>query len=92
MSTETVYLITDIEEYGKFISFCIENDVCVFRTYWDENEKGDRCYRIDWREKRCFYSSRRYFETNGFSVVTPVFVLDEYGHSYKMVKIKEDAR
>lgn len=86
MSTETAYLITDIEEYGKFISFCIENDVCVFRTYWDENEKGDRCYRIDWREKHCFYSPRRYFETNGFSVVTPVFVLDEYGHNYKMVR------
>lgn len=85
MSTETVYLITDIEEYGKFISFCIENDVCVFRTYWDENEKGDRCYRIDWREKHCFYSPRRYFETNSFSVVTPVFVLDKYGESYQMV-------
>ena len=86
MSTETVYLITDIEEYGKFISFCIENDVCVFRTYWDENEKGDRCYRIDWREKHCFYSPRRYFEANGFSVVTPTFVLDEYGHDYKMIR------
>lgn len=92
MGTETAYLITDIEEYGKFISFCINNDVCVFRTYWDEKEKGDRCYRIDWREKRCFYSPRRYFEINGFSVVTPVFVLDEYGHDYKMVKIKEVGR
>ncbi|MDY4255965.1 MAG: hypothetical protein SOX69_09645 [Oscillospiraceae bacterium] len=30
MSTKTAYLITDIEEYGKFISFCIDNDVCVF--------------------------------------------------------------
>lgn len=88
MGTETAYtayLITDIEEYGKFISFCINNDVCVFRTYWDEKEKGDRCYRIDWREKHCFYSSRRYFEINGFSVVTPVFVLDKYGESYQMV-------
>lgn len=92
MGTETAYLITDIEEYGKFISFCINNDVCVFRTYWDEKEKGDICYQIDWREKRCFYSSRRYFEINGFSVVTPVFVLDEYGHNYEMVKIKEDGR
>lgn len=86
MDTKTAYLITDIEEYGKFIAFCIDNDICVFRTYWDEKEKGDRCYQIDWREKSCFYSPRRYYETNGFSVVTPVFVLDENGHSYKMLR------
>lgn len=86
MDTKTAYLITDIEEYGKFIAFCIDNDICVFRTYWDEKEKGDRCYQIDWREKRCFYSPRCYYETNGFSVVTPVFVLDENGHSYKMLR------
>lgn len=30
------YLITNIEEYGKFISFCINKDICVFRTYWNE--------------------------------------------------------
>ena len=30
MSTETVYLITDIEEYGKFIAFCIDKDICIF--------------------------------------------------------------
>ena len=85
MNAKTVYLINNIEEYGKFISFCIKNDVCVFRTYWDEREKGDRCYQIDWQEKRCYYSSRRYYEINGFSVVTPTFVLDEYGDRYKMV-------
>lgn len=86
MDTKTAYLITDIEEYGKFIAFCIDNDICVFRTYWDEKEKGDRCYQIDWQEKRCYYSPRRYYETNGFSVVVPGFVLDEYGHSYKMLR------
>lgn len=85
MNAKTAYLINNIEEYGKFISFCINNDVCVFRTYWDEREKGDRCYQIDWQEKRCYYSPRRYYEINGFTVVTPTFVLDEYGDSYKMV-------
>lgn len=30
------YLINSIEEYGKFISFCINKDICVFRTYWNE--------------------------------------------------------
>lgn len=85
MNAKTVYLINNIEEYGKLISFCINNDVCVFRTYWDEREKGDRCYWINWQEKRCYYSPRRYYEINGFTVVTPTFVLDEYGDSYKMV-------
>lgn len=25
-----VFLIINIEEYGKLISFCIQNDICVF--------------------------------------------------------------
>lgn len=78
------FLINNIEEYGKLISFCIENDVSVWRTYWDEREKGDRCYQIDWQEKRCYYSSRRYYEDNGFEIVMPTFLLDKYGE-YKIV-------
>lgn len=73
------FLITNIEEYGKLISFCIENDISVWRTYWDEREKGDRCYNIDWKEKRCYYSSRRYYENNGYEIVSPTFQLNEYG-------------
>lgn len=38
-TVKRVYYIANIEEYGKFISYCIENDVNVFRTYWDEREK-----------------------------------------------------
>lgn len=49
--TKNVYLILDIEEYGKFISYCIEHDISVWRTYWDEREKGNRCYQIDWGKK-----------------------------------------
>lgn len=79
------YLITNIEEYGKLIAFCIEKDICVFRTYWDEREKGDRCYCIDWQGNRCFYSSRRYWEDNGYEIVTPNFYVDDYG-KYKIRK------
>lgn len=79
------FLITNIEEYGKLISFCIKNDICVFRTYWDEREKGDRCYNIDWKEKRCYYSSERYYENNGYEIVSPTFQLDEYGN-YKVIR------
>lgn len=78
------YLITSVGEYGKFISFCIENDISVWRTYWDEREKGDRCYNIDWKEKRCYYSSRRYYENNGYEIVSPTFQLNEYG-KYKTI-------
>lgn len=78
------FLITNIEEYGKLISFCINNDICVFRTYWNEQEKGDRCYNIDWKEKRCYYSSRRYYENNGYEIVSPTFQLNEYGE-YKAI-------
>nr|DAH63483.1 MAG TPA: hypothetical protein [Caudoviricetes sp.] len=77
--SKQAFLIVNIEEYGKLISFCINNDICVFRTYWDEREKGDRCYNIDWKEKRCYYSSRRYYENNGYEIVSPTFQLNEYG-------------
>ena len=36
---ENVYLISNVEEFGKLMSFCIDNDICVFRTYWNEQEK-----------------------------------------------------
>lgn len=85
---KTAYLISNIEEYGKLISFCIENDISVFRTYWDEREKGDRCYRIDWQEKRCYYSSQRYWKDNGYDIVTPAFHLNEYG-KYKIINKKK---
>lgn len=78
------YLITNIEEYGKFISFCINKDILVWRTYWDEREKGDRCYAIDWKEKRCYYSSRLYYENNGYEIVVPTFILNTYGDKYEL--------
>lgn len=73
------YLITNIKEYGKFISFCIENDIQVWRTYWNEREKGDRCYFINWIERRAYYSPRKYWENNKIEIVTPKFTLNQYG-------------
>lgn len=77
---KVAFIISNIEEYGKMISFCINNDICVFRTYWDEREKGVRLYSIDWKEKRCLYSSKLYFENNGYEIVSPIFQLDNYGN------------
>lgn len=77
------YLLISIEEYGKFIAYCIENDISVFRTYWDEREKGDRCYSIDWQQKRCYYSSRKYWESEGYEIIIPNLYVDKYGN-YKI--------
>ena len=84
MSNKKAFLISDIEDYGKLISFCIQNDISVFRTYWDDRERGYRCYNIDWLQKRCFYSSRQYYEDNGYLILVPHFVLDDFGY-YKIV-------
>lgn len=73
------YIIENIEEYGKLISYCIEHDINVFRTYWDEREKNNRCYAIDWKERRCYYSSKKYYEENGYEIIVPEFKLTQYG-------------
>lgn len=76
---KVVYLISNIEEYGKLMAYCIENNICVFRSFWDEREKGIRCYHIDFEEKRCLYSDINYYLELGYSVVVPVFTIDKWG-------------
>ena len=76
---EQCFLIENITEYGKFIAYCIERDISVFRVYWDEREKGDRCYKISFTEKRCYYSNRSYYESVGIQIFKPVFSFNEYG-------------
>lgn len=80
METKKAYLIKNITEYGKLVSYCIEKDISVWRTYWDERESEDRCYHIDWEEHRCYYSSRYYFETSCYELVIPIFQLNQYGN------------
>ena len=76
------YRISSIEDYGKFMAFCIDKDINVWRTYWNEREKGDRCYSIDWREKRCYYSSERYYIDNDYIVIDPTFSMNAFGDYY----------
>lgn len=78
-TNKRVFLITNIEEYGKFISYCIRNDINVWRIYWDEREKGAQCYCIDYQKNSCTYASREYWEMYGYIVITPVFEIDKYG-------------
>ena len=72
------YVIKDITEFGKLMAYCIERDICVFRTYWDEREK-DRVYYVDFCDKRCFYSRRAYYEDKGYQIQEPIFSVNEYG-------------
>jgi hypothetical protein len=74
-----VYLIKNVEEYGKLISYCIQNDISVFRTYFDTREVDSICYRIDYEQKRCFYSCKNYWIDNGYEIVVPIFKLDIFG-------------
>ena len=74
-----VFLISDIEQFGLFIAYCIELDICVFRTYWNENNKGDRCYCIDFSEKRCYYGSKQYWINEGYEIFIPQFYFNEFG-------------
>ena len=86
---KVAYLIADIEEYGKLLSLCIEKDINVWRLFWDEREKGDRCYHIDWQEKRCYYSSRKFYENKGYKIVAPVFNVDKWGQ-YRIVNLSTE--
>ena len=73
------YRITTIKEYGLLMAYCIERDISVFRTYWDEREKDDRCYYVSFKDKRCYYSSSSYYIKSGYKIVEPGFWADECG-------------
>lgn len=77
------YLIENISEYGKLLSFCIENDISVFRSYWDDREKGDRCYVIDFSDRRLYYSSFSFYKSQGYTIYIPYFVLNPYSEFYQ---------
>ena len=76
------YLISSIEEYGKFIAYCIDKDISVWRTYWNK----EYIYHISWKEKRCYYSSKQYYNFNGYDIRIPKFEINEFD---KYVLIEE---
>lgn len=80
MDKINVFLINNITEYGKLIAYCIQNDISVFRTYWDETAKGRICYHIDFKMRRCFYSNIDYFERSDmFNIIIPEFGINAFG-------------
>lgn len=76
---KTAFIIKDITEFGKLMAYCIEHDISVWRTYWDEREK-DRVYNVDFIDKRCYYSRCSYYEDKGYEIVEPNFVIDQWGN------------
>ena len=74
---EVVYYIDNIEDYGYFIAFCIDKDVSVWRAYY--NTREPKCFQIDWKAKRLYYATVDFCKEEGYKVVRPEFVIDEYG-------------
>lgn len=73
------------------ISFAVEQ---LEKVKWDEREKGKRCYNIDWKMKRCFYSDIDYYlgkniDKKVYNVVEPIFSFDKYG-KVKLTNQHED--
>lgn len=86
---ENVYFISNVEEFGKFVSFCIDNDISVFRVYWNEQQKDNLCYSVDFYNKRCFYGTKDFYVSKGFKIRKPIFEVDNFGKynlSYVLTK------
>lgn len=77
--TKTAYLINSIEDFGKLITYCIYNDISVWRTYYDDRDKGNFCCEINWKDKRCYYSSLYFYKNEGYTIVIPKFEIDKFG-------------
>lgn len=86
------YRILSVEDFGKLMSFCIDKDVCVFRTYFNNACLSDRCYTIDWKEKRCYYGSEQYYLDHSYTVITPTFLTDVYGNYYINIIVRYHQR
>lgn len=83
---KVAYKIKDINEYRKLMAYCIEKDINVWRAYWSNRKKDNRCYSIDWKTKICYYSSIDYYKSNGYKIIEPNFIFNEYG----VVNIEND--
>lgn len=79
---DVAYLIDNITDYGKLLSWCIEHDYCVFRCYWDEREKGKRCFHLSYSDKRLYYADISFYKSNGYKIVRPSFELSSYSKYY----------
>ena len=73
------FIIDNITDFGNLMAFCIDQDITVWRTYFNEREKNNRCYSIDWKEKRCYYARKEYWLDKGYKVYKPTFYVDEWG-------------
>ena len=76
----TIYKISSIEEYGKLLAYLINNDFNVFRLFWDERDKHQRCYSINYATKRVGYSNVNYYKRCGYTVYNAYFTLDQFGN------------
>lgn len=76
------YLIDNITDFGKFLTFCIQNDFSVFRTFWDDREKGKRCFHLSYSDKLVYYSDISFYKSKGYKILRPSFELNSYSEYY----------
>lgn len=69
------YKFKNAEHFGLFLIYCVEKDITVWRTYWD-NRKKDRLYILNWQERRVYYTD---FDDEKYEVIVPKFHFDGFG-------------
>ena len=37
------------------------------------------CYKIDWKQKRCYYGSKEYYKSEDIDIVISKFHINEFG-------------
>ena len=71
------YILKDITEYGKFVAYCIDHDISVYRLYWNEQNKN-RCYVI-YPDMKLAGVANKDWCALAYSLKEPKFYLSKYG-------------
>lgn len=74
MNTKICFLIDNVEDFGKLVSYCIEHDISVFRSYYIPGHY----YHIDFDLKRLFHSKKEFYQEEGYVLKKPKFIYTRY--------------
>lgn len=74
MKNKICFLIDNIEDYGKLVSYCIEHDISVFRSYYIPGHY----YEIDFDSNKLFHSNQEFYKEEGYILQRPKFIYTRY--------------
>ena len=72
----TAYLIKHIEEYGKLMAYCIQNNIDVSQAPWEEYTSNRCCSYIDVNKCRCLCNTYEYYKSKGYKITEPAFYVN----------------